>query len=152
MSIEIRNLEVIEKKIKQRLDAMGPAFTNAVQAERDAIETRTLQGIGVNGRPFKKYSDKHEWNWKDVRRVNGFQTAYVDLKFTGDMFKALKTVFRKDGFKLLATILFTDTKQAQKAKGHQTGQLGLTTFQPRKFFGLSKSQRGAIVSKTRNAK
>jgi hypothetical protein len=152
MSIEIRNLEIIERKIQKRLDAIEPAFQAAIEAERNVIEARTLTGIGVNGRPLKKYSTKHEWNWRDVRRVNGFQIAYVDLKFTGDMFEALKTAFKRDGTKFLATIFFNDRKQAQKAKGHQTGQLGPTTYEPRRFFGLSKSQRGTIISKIRNAK
>lgn len=152
MSIKISNLEVIERIVKKRVDDMGSRFEGAVDTQRKAIETRTNSGIDVNGQQFAPYSKKHKWNWRDERRVNGYQTAYVDLKFSGDMFKAFKTIVKKDGFKFLATIFFDDRKQAQKAKGHHTGQLGNVKFQPRKFFGLSQSQREAIVSKIRNAR
>jgi len=152
MSIKVSNLEVIERLIAARVNSMGKAFEKSVETERNAIEARTLRGIDVDGRPFEKYSQRKEWNWRDVRIKNEKQVAYVDLKFTGDMFEALKSVVKKSGFKFLATIFFDDRKQAQKAKGHHTGQLGPTTFEPRKFFGLSQSQREAIISKIRNAK
>ena len=152
MSIKISNLGIIERIVKKRVDDMGSRFEDAVDTQRKAIETRTNSGIDVNGQQFAGYSDRKKWNWRDTRRINEKQTAYVDLKFSGDMFKAFKTIVKKDGFKFLATIFFDDIKQAQKAKGHHTGQLGKTTFKPRKFFGLSQSQREAIVSKIRNAR
>jgi hypothetical protein len=68
------------------------------------------------------------------------------------MFNALKVIVRRDGAKFLATLFFNERKQAQKAKGHHTGQLGKTTFSPRKFFGFSGSQRETIANKIRNAK
>jgi hypothetical protein len=153
MSIKVSNLEVIERLIAARVNSMGKAFEKSVETERNAIEARTLRGIDVDGRPFEPYSPKNPGrNWKAYRERNGRQVAYVDLKFTGDMFEALKSVVKKSGFKFLATIFFDDRKQAQKAKGHHTGQLGPTTFEPRKFFGLSQSQREAIISKLRNVK
>jgi hypothetical protein len=152
MSIKVSNVEIIERLIKDRVNTMGKVFKKSVETERDNIITRTHRGIDMDGRPFRKYSREHEWNWADTRRINNKQTAYVDLKFSEDMFKAFKAVVERSGFKFLATIFFDDRKQAQKAKGHHTGQLGLTTYEPRRFFGLSQSQREAIISKIRNAK
>ncbi len=155
MTIKIENLGVIERAVKARLEKMEPEFKSAVETEKEAIITRSKSGIDVAGKNFKAYSDNEKWkgkNWKDTRRAEGFQTAYVDLTYSGDMFNAMKVAFRKEGFKFLATIFFGDQKQSQKAKGHQTGQLGKNKFEPRKFFGLSQSQREAIVSKLRNVK
>ncbi len=152
MNISVSNLEAIQRAVEKRINAIGGSLEQAVQVERDAIETRTKQGIDVNGSPFEKYSESKKWNWRDVRIKNEKQVAYVDLSFSGDMFEALKTVVKRSGFKFLATIFFDDRKQAQKAKGHHTGKLGRTTYEPRKFFALSQSQREAIISKIRNAK
>jgi hypothetical protein len=153
MSIKLSNIEIIERLVGARVNTMGKVFKKSVETEKDNIITRTHRGIDVNGEAFEPYSPKYPGsNWKAHRERNNRQTAYVDLKFSDDMFKAFKAVIEKSGFKFLATIFFDDRKQAQKAKGHHTGQLGPTTFKPRKFFGLSQSQREAIISKIRNAK
>jgi hypothetical protein len=152
MRIEISNLGIIEQKVKARIEPMFKAFQKAVETEKEVIRTRTQQGLDVNGRPFIEYSDSQKWNWKDTRNKRGYQTAHVDLTFKGYMFNALKVSFRRDGFKFLATIFFNERKQAQKAKGHHTGQLGRTRFKARKFFQFSQRQRETIVSKIRNAK
>lgn len=152
MRIEISNLGIIEQKVKKRIEPMWQAFQKAVETEKEAIRARTQQGLDVNGVPFEKYSTSQKWNWRDTRSKKGYQTNHVDLTFKGDMFRALKVSFRRDGFKFLATIFFNERKQSQKAKGHQTGRLGPTSFQPRKFFGLSQRQRETIISKIRNAK
>jgi hypothetical protein len=154
MMIKIENLQVIEEAVNARLEKLQPTFNEAIKVEMEAIKTRTQSGVDVNNKPFVAYSDKQgpQGVWKDVRKANNKQTTYVDLKFSGDMFKAMQTTFKKEGFKFLATIFFGDRKQSQKAKGHQTGQLGLIKFEARKFFGLSQSQREAIVSKLRNVK
>jgi hypothetical protein len=152
MRIDISNIGIIEKKVKARIEPMWKAFQKAVETEKEAIRIRTQQGLDMDGRPFEKYSSEQKWNWKDTRNKKGYQTGYVDLTFKGDMFKALKVSFRRDGFKFLASIFFNDRKQSQKAKGHHTGQLGPTKFKARKFFGLSQKQRETIVSKIRNAK
>lgn len=152
--IKIENLGVIQTAVKDRLEKMGTEFSGAVEAEKEQIKLRTQTGVDVNGKKFVAYSDKEgpQGAWKDIRKSNSKQTAYVDLTFSGDMFNAMRAVFRKEGFKFLATIFFSDPLQAKKAKGHQTGLLGKIRFEPRKFFGLSQSQRGAIVSKLRNVK
>lgn len=153
MSIKISNLEIIEQKVLKRLEPMGKAFRSAVETEKEGIRKRTQQGLDVDGRQFEPYSKKHPGkNWKSVREKTGFQTAFVDLTYSKDMFNAFKAVIKRDGFKFLATIFFDDAKQAQKAKGHHTGQLGNVKFKARKFFGLSQTQRETIVSKIRNAK
>lgn len=153
MSIKISNLEIIEQKVLKRLEPIGGAFKRAIEAEKEGIRKRTQQGLDVEGRPFTPYSPKHPGkNWKAVREKTGFQTAFVDLTYSKDMFNAFKAVVKRDGFKFLATIFFDDAKQAQKAKGHHTGQLGNVKFKARKFFGLSQSQQETIVSKIRNAK
>lgn len=156
MSIKISNLEIIEQKVLKRLEPMGKAFRSAVEAEKEGIRKRTQQGLDVDGRQFEEYSPNQRTgrNWKDVRRTSEppRQTAFVDLTYSKDMFNAFKAVIKRDGFKFLATIFFDDAKQAQKAKGHHTGQLGNVKFKARKFFGLSQTQRETIVSKIRNAK
>lgn len=155
MTIKIENLQAIERAVAARLEKMEPEFKRAVEAEKETIITRSKSGIDVTGKNFKAYSDNEKWkgkNWKDVRNAEGFQTAYVDLTYSGDMFKAMKVIFKKEGFKFLATIFFDNLKQSQKAKGHQTGQLGRNKYEPRRFFGLSNSQRESIVSKLRNVK
>jgi hypothetical protein len=152
--IKVENLQAIERAVKARLEKMEPEFSNAVEAEKNQIKARTQSGVDVNGKQFVAYSDKDgpQGAWKDIRKNNNKQTAYVDLTFSGDMFNAMRVVFRKDGFKFLATIFFSDSLEAKKAKGHQTGLLGKIRFEPRKFFGLSQSQRESIVSKLRNVK
>lgn len=153
MSITITNLEAINRAVQERLKKMEPTFQSAVEVEKDAIITRSKSGIDVDGKNFKEYSPKNPGrNWKQVREDTGFQTAYVDLSYSGDMFEAMKVAFRREGFKFLATIFFNDRKQSKKALGHQSGQLGKVKFEARKFFGLSKTQREAIASKLRNAK
>lgn len=154
MSISISNLAIIEQKVLKRLGPVEKAFRKAVEAEKEGIRKRTQKGIDVNGEPFEEYSRNQRTgrNWRDVRRRTGYQTAFVDLTYSKDMFNSLKAVFKKDGFKFLATIFFDDAKQSQKAKGHQTGQLGNVKYKARKFFGLSQTQRETIVSKIRNAK
>lgn len=154
MTLKVENLQAIERAVKRRLERIEPAFKEAVTTEKERIIARTQTGVDVNGRQFVAYSEKDSpyGRWKDVREANGKQTAFVDLKFSEDMFKAMQVAFRKEGFKFLATIFFNDGKQAKKAKGHQTGLLGRIKFQPRRFFGLSKTQRETIASKIRNAK
>lgn len=153
MSIEIINLGVIEQKVKQRIGSMEKAFQKAVQSEKEVISTRTQEGLDVNRETFVPYSSKNPGrDWKDVRKKKNLQTSHVDLKFSGAMFKAMTVSFKRDGSKFLATIFFNERKQSQKAKGHNSGQLGPTTFAPRKFFGLSQTQREAIISKIRDAK
>jgi len=155
--IKIENLQAIERAVKERLDKMEPVFEKAVGAEIQGIKARTRSGIDVNGRKFEGYSENPKWigkNWKDVREsaTPPRQTAYVDLSFDGDMLSAIKAAFKRDGFKFLATIFFNSELQGKKALGHQTGKLGKNKFFPRKFFGLSNSQREAIASKLRNVK
>jgi hypothetical protein len=153
MSIKVSNLEVIQRLVGARVNAMGKVFKKSIEVEKDNIIKRTHRGVDMNGEAFEAYSPKNPGkNWKAHRERKNRQTAYVDLKFSEDMFKAFKAVVERSGFKFLATIFFDDRKQAQKAKGHHTGRLGPTTFEPRKFFGLSQSQREAIISKIRNAK
>lgn len=153
MKIDITNLGVIEKKVKARIEPMWKAFQKAVETEKEVIRSRTLQGIDVNGDGFKPYSPKNPGrNWAAVRKRNNRPTGYVDLNFTGTMLKAMKVSFKRDGFKFLATIYFSDRKQSKKAQGHNSGQLGPTKFEPRKFFGLSQAQRETIMSKIRNAR
>ena len=152
--IKVENIQAIERAVNQRIDKMAIEFSSAVEAEKNQIKVRTQSGVDVNGKQFVAYSDKEgpQGAWKDIRKTNNKQTAYVDLTFSGDMFNAMRVVFIKDGFKFLASIFFSDSLQAKKAKGHQTGLLGKIRFQPRKFFGLSNSQRESIVSKLRNVK
>ena len=154
MEFKIYNLQTIERAVNERVEKMANEFSSTVEAEKDQIKIRTQSGIDVDGKQFVPYSNRigPQGVWKDVRKANNKQTAYVDLTFSGDMFKSMRAVFRRDGFKLLATIFFSDPLQAKKAKGHQTGLLGTIRFEPRKFFGLSKSQREAIVSKLRNVR
>ncbi len=153
MSIKVSNLEVIQRLVGARVNTMGKVFKKSIEVEKDNIITRTHQGIDMNGEGFEPYSPKNPGkNWKAHREKFNYQTAYVDLKFSEDMFKAFRAVVEKSGFKFLATIFFDDRKQAQKAKGHHTGQLGRVEFKPRKFFGLSVPQRETIISKLRNVK
>jgi hypothetical protein len=153
MKIDILNLEIIDRRVLKRLEPIGKVFQKAIDVEKEGIKKRTQQGVDVDGASFEPYSPKHPGsNWKSVREKTGFQTAFVDLTYEGGMFNALKTVFKREGFKFLATIFFDDTKEAQKAKGHQSGQLGNVKFKARKFFGLSQTQQETIVSKIRNAK
>ena len=153
MKIDILNLEIIDRRVLKRLEPIGKVFRKAVEAEKEGIKKRTQQGVDVDGGSFEPYSPKNPGtNWKSVRDRTGFQTAFVDLTYDKGMFKALKTVFKEEGSKFLATIFFDDAKEAEKAKGHQTGQLGKVKFKARKFFGLSQTQRETIVSKIRNAK
>ena len=153
MKIDILNLEIIDRRVLKRLEPIGKVFRKAVEAEKEGIKKRTQQGVDVDGGSFEPYSTKNpNDSWKSVREKAGLQTDFVDLTYSGGMFKALKTVFKRDGFKFLATIFFDDAKEAEKARRHQTGQLTSGKFKARKFFGLSQTQRETIVSKIRNAK
>lgn len=150
MNITIKNLNVIQEAIEARLNAMEPAFEEAVESEKDRLITRTQSGLDINSKQFKGYSKKS--GWRRIRINNNKPVNKVDLTFSGDMFDSLSINFRRDGFKFLATLFFKDLKQGQKAKGHQTGQLGRTKFFARPFFGFSNSQRETIASKLRKVK
>lgn len=152
MSVEITNLEVIERLVKKRLDDIPKVLESAVNAEARVMVQRTKEGKSIGGQPFIKYSTKSKHPWRDVRIAAGKQVAKVDLTFSGDMFDALRVTITKDRFKILATVFFNEQKQAKKALGHQTGQLGRTTFTPRKFFGFYGKQRENIAFKIRNMK
>lgn len=151
-TLKLSNTQAFESAVKKRIDAVPPVLKDAVEAETSEMVRRTQSGQSLGGQKFVKYSDRLPWNWKDERKAEGLQISYVDLTFTGAMFKALRVVVRRDGFKFLATVFFNDPKQAQKAKGHHTGQLGRTKFSPRKFFGFQGKQRENIASKLRNMK
>lgn len=151
-TLKLSNTQAFEIAVKKRVDAMPPVLEQAVQAETNQMVKRTQSGQSLGGQKFVKYSTSQPWNWKDQREAEGFQTSYVDLTFSGAMFKALRVVVKRDGFKFLATVFFGEPKEAQKAKGHHTGRLGKTTFSPRKFFGFQGKQRENIASKLRNMK
>lgn len=155
MKVTISNTEAFQKAVEQRLKAIEPVFKQAVETEKQRIVARTQQGQDMDGSKFRGYSTEGKvYNWRDVRMAAKppRQVNHVDLTFDGDMFRALKVVFRRDGFKFLATIFFNERKQARKATGHHTGKLGRVDFTPRKFFSLSSTQRETIASKIRDAK
>lgn len=140
MGIKVENLAAIERVVKERMEKMKPAFKEAVGVEKDRIRTRTQSGQSVDGKPFSKYSRK----WARVRKQAGLQTAYVDLTYTGDMFKAMKASFTSDETSTTGVISFAGRDEAKKAMENE--MLG------RYFFGLTNEQIEIIKTKIRNAK
>lgn len=153
MEFTIKNTNIISKLVEERVAKIPAVLNDALVVERTKMIERTKRGMDIEGRRFKAYSKKNPGrDWRDVRKANSKQIGYVDLTFDDDMLdpNGMSIDIRRNGSKFLATISFTDAKQARKAKGHQTGQLGLIKFFPRRFFGFSRPQRGAIASKLRD--
>ncbi|NDD53809.1 hypothetical protein EBZ39_08005 [bacterium] len=155
MNITFSNLDVFSKAVEERIQKIPPVLKDALIVERGRMIERTKGGKDVGGNRFVAYSRKNPGrDWRDVRIANDKQVAIVDLTFDGDMLNpnGMSIEITRDGSKFLATISFVDAKQARKATGHQTGQLGLIKFRPREFFGFSQPQRRTIASKIRDAK
>lgn len=155
MQVKFSNLDVVSKVVAERIEKIPPVLKDALIVERGRMIERTKGGKDINGNRFKAYSRKNPGkNWRDVRIANDKQVAVVDLTFDGDMLNpnGMSIEIIRNGSKFLATISFSDAKQARKATGHQTGQLGTVKFEPRRFFGFSQPQRRTIASKIRDAK
>lgn len=138
MTLKIENLGVIERAVKQRMEKLKPVFKEALGVEKERIKTRTQSGQSVDGKPFSKYSRK----WAKVRKQAGLQTAYVDLTYSGDMFKAMKASFTADEASITGVISFDGKDEAKKAIENE--MLG------RSFFGLTDEQIEIIKNKLRN--
>ena len=140
MKITITNTEAVERAVKERMDKVPQAFSGALEVEKERIKARTQSGNNVNG---SQMTPGYSSSWRRVRLKNNLQTRYVDLTFTGDMFKALRTAFTKTGSVITGTIFFQSKSDQEKAHWNQA--------EPgRRFMGLSKEQIEIIKSKIRN--
>jgi hypothetical protein len=142
MMIKVENLQVIEQAVKQRLQNMKPVFREALKVENERIKTRTQQGLSADGAPFlnNKYSKK----WAKKREAQGLQTGYVDLTFSGGMFRSMRASFTSNETSTTGTISFASNKEAKKAIEHE--------MNGRYFFNLTDEQIEIIKNKLRNVK
>ena len=142
MTIKVENLQAIERAVKQRLQNMKPVFQDALKVENERIKTRTQSGLNGDGQPFanNKYSKK----WAKRRESKGLQTNYVDLTFSGAMFKAMKVSFDSNETSTTGVISFTGKSEAKKAIEHE--------MYGRYFFNLTDEQIEIIKNKLRNVK
>jgi len=138
MKIEVLNLDSISKAYQKRADKMERKLASSIKTEANQIKARTQSGIDVFGAPFKPYS----LYWAIEREQRGLQSSYVDLTFTGDMFRAMKTRVQKLGNKIIGTIYFDSTDAQDKAYSNE--KLG------RYFFALNQKQAENIRNNLRS--
>lgn len=140
--IKIENLQAIERAVKERTKKLKPAFQEALRLENERIKTRTQSGLNGDGQPFanNKYSKK----WAKRREGKGLQTSYVDLTFSGAMFKAMKVSFNSNDTTTTGVISFIGKSEAKKAIEHE--------MYGRYFFNLTDEQIEIIKNKLRNVK
>ena len=117
---------------------MERKLASSIKTEANQIKARTQSGIDVFGAPFKPYS----LYWAIEREQRGLQSSYVDLTFTGDMFRAMKTRVQKLGNKIIGTIYFDSTDAQDKAYSNE--KLG------RYFFALNQKQAENIRNNLRS--
>lgn len=139
MAIEISNLDIIIRKVKERADKYKPVLAAATKVEEGRVKQRTQQGIGLNA-SFLGYSE----SWAKVRQENNKQTSFVDLTFTGDMFGSLNTKVTSVGENVtVATVAFNGALNNIKASANNKS---------RPFFGFTNEQVQIILNKLKLTK
>lgn len=113
------------------------AFAELVQA---SIESRTLDGLTINGGKFKKYSKKYA-DFKGVTRSS------VDLFLDGDM---LDGIGRRKSKEKSNTVFIQMKKgiETKKAFNHNTGD----TLPKREFFGITDNEAKKIAAQIKEEK
>jgi len=141
MSISISNLDIFERKVKERLVKYKPVLLEATKIESQRVKARTQQGQGLNA-SFLGYSA----SWARVRENNTppLRTDIVDLTFTGDMFNSMQTTLATAGdTQAVATVEFNGDFNKLKASVNNKS---------RPFFGFSEEQVNIILSKLKLTK
>lgn len=117
------------------------------------IRDRTANGIDMDGKPFKPYSEiylqqKADYQSKGkVSMVSMARASNVNLMLTGTMMRSKSMEVRQDPGKLQCEIFFPDKPLAIRAWTHHTGA---GKMPQRKFFGVSKDEESKIYNKYMN--
>lgn len=141
MSISISNLEIFERKVKERMAKYKPVLFEATKIESQRVKARTQQGKGLDT-SFLGYSP----SWAKVRQNHTppLRTDIVDLTFSGDMFNSMQTTLATEGeTRAVATVEFNGAFNNLKASVNNKS---------RPFFGFSKEQIGIILNKLKLTK
>jgi len=115
--------KIRDKKLKKLNIAMADA--------KDQILERVAKGQGVDS-ALAPYTKKYE-RWK----VRKGRSTKPDLRFTGQMLKAMQTTAIKSGKGLIGRIFFLEQEVIKAIKNQSL----------RKFFGLSEKQKLQIQQK-----
>jgi hypothetical protein len=101
---------------------------------RDVIENRTLDGVDINGKKFKKYS-------KEYAELKGVGRSAVDLFLKGDM---LSSIGRRKSKEKTNTVFLQMKKglETKKSFNHDTGD----NLPRREFFGITEMEAKKIAS------
>ena len=141
MAIEISNLEVILKRVQDKVKKYKPVLLEAVKVEQGRVKERTQRGQGLNS-SFLGYSES--WAKARQRHTPPRQTAFVDLTFTGAMFSSLNTT--------QADVSEAVTVTTVGFNGDFNNLKASVNNKSRPFFGFSKEQVQIILSKLKLTK
>ena len=77
------------EKLESSIKSIGSSvlLKSMKRLEREYKERVFVKGISSNGAKIGNYSE----GWAEVRQSKGLQTAFIDLKFTGSLYKSIKT-------------------------------------------------------------
>lgn len=138
MTIQVIGLDGLGRKFK----SMADAVTSRSNMEKIGnyfvvkIKQRTSEGVDVDGRAFKPYSQKYSF----FRQQRGLPTAKVDLFFTGSMLNSLTYNANISGQEV--RIFFAP---GTDRRGQSNPAKAFYLQQKRKFFGISAEDEKAAV-------
>jgi hypothetical protein len=128
----------IRSQLRPFISDQTVKFSFGQEIVRKIRERTSEQGIDVNGRPFKKYSEAYIES--DIFQINK-DTEKPNLKLTGDMMASIQSNAKITG--RVVTIEISDSLNVLKAFNHITGD----TVAKRDFFGLKDNQAADILKK-----
>lgn len=127
------NTSQLDKRLQDLLHKLGPTgrgllFKKVAVRMEYFVRDRTAKGQGPNG-PLPPYKP----SYIKRRKAAGLQTAFMDLKFTGEMLGGITQSIRKNG----AVLYFKGDKAREKAFWIQakTG-----------FFNLNETEQAEIAA------
>lgn len=139
MSIEVKldNLDALSRALEKRLGKMPSKLKEQLDVETNQIIARTKSGVDSSGSTFKPYRP----STIRKRQQAGLQTQYVDLTFTGDMLKSIRTKVQSSGTTITGIIYFINGQSEKVPFNLRWG---------RKFFALDRKQAQNIRNKLRS--
>lgn len=139
MSIEVKltNLDGLSRALEKRISKMPSKLKEQLDLEANQIIARTQSGVDSSGSSFRPYRASTIRN----RQEAGLQTQYVDLTFTGDMLKSIRTKVQSSGTTITGIIYFINGESYKVTSNLKWG---------RKFFALDRKQAENIRNKLRS--
>ena len=127
MNVELKTGKLIEKLARLKNMRVNSLMLKTATEARDMIYQRSLQGIGVDGEPFKEYAELT----KQFRLKKGRNIDSDRLVFTGLMMRNMQARHIPGG----AVVGFNNPKELAKAKKNQERY---------NWFGISQGERAKI--------